>query len=464
MPRVGQQEIAAEARLTPKQLAEKDLETKAGLVEQWQQEVLRRSSAYTLGLATGKQERYRKQQEAIALRDKAQADLTAAATQYRAKYGDPPTGTAVFDIVQKAAPPTKAEVLGSPGITPTPPPQKPTPPPTPAGPVPQTSPKPPAIASSTPRGTPSNPQVIQMAERPAVRDLGSVEDQVQRNYGYAAWALNHPELGALLRQAVGDPATGEDDWDDARFQGALQATTWWKTTSASRRQYEALKNTDPQTARLRVDQQLAAVNGTAKQIGVTLDPGRAREIAETAVADDWSPGQINAALASEFKYVPGGQTGAVARAEQQLKRLAASYLVPLSDDTLAEWDRQIVGGADPEQFRSHLVNVAKGRFPTLTKLLDAGVTVAEVAEPYRQTAARELGISPDSVDFNDPKWSRALTYVDPKSGDRRLMDDFEWMKTIRTDEQYGWDRTQNGISAGYRVGNALARALGLRAT
>lgn len=288
-------------------------------------------------------------------------------------------------------------------------------------------------------------------------NLGSVEDQIRRNFGFMAWALDDPEIGPLLRQGI------TEGWDLPTLQGRLEQTNVWKTTSAAQRDWRRIKATDPAQAEARIGQTLDQVNNMAASAGIQITPERARQIAEQFQSDGWSPLQLQNAVGSEFHYTPGAQKGTIGKAEDTIKQIAASYLVPLSDSTLADWERQIAQGtaADPEVFRQYIVDQAKGLFPTLAKQLDAGLTVQQLAEPYRQIAAGELDITPESIDFTQPKWNKALnTPTDPKTGERGMMGLYDWQRTIRSDDAYGWRYTKKANDTMFGFENSLLQALG----
>lgn len=288
----------------------------------------------------------------------------------------------------------------------------------------------------------------------------SVEDQIRQQYGYLASFLDIPEVGGVLRQAI------TEGWDQSRLQAAVQATQWWRTTSSSVRSWLALTSADPQTAADRVGTQLADVQTQAgKLFGHPIDPARAKQIAEDSLKYGWDATQLQNALASEFHYAAGQQQGQLGQAEVQLRQMAADYLVPLSDQTLAAWEGQIANGtATPDTFKQYMVAQAKGMFPALGPQIDAGLTVQQLADPYRQQAAKDLGISPDAIDFTDPKWSRALTQIDPKTGTPTMMSLYDWQKTVRSDDIYGFKNSPvgKGLAADAILG--LAQGLGKVAT
>lgn len=301
------------------------------------------------------------------------------------------------------------------------------------------------------------PAAAPPAPAPAHLTAGQIQQTMREQYGYLGLLLDIPDVNQVLTESIANERT------PAQTLAALYDTGTWKNTQASVRNWMALSGTDPASAQAQIAAQKTAIQQTAATLGVPLAEDRLSQIATDSLKLGWTAQQINAAIGAEFQYKPGSQVGKVGAAENVIKQMAADYLVPISDATLADWDRQVaMGTATPDTFKQYMVTQAKGLFPTLQKQLDAGLTVQQLAEPYRQAAAQELDISPDSIDFKDAKWMRALSTTGP-DGQPVMMGLADWQKTLRTDEQYGWDRTKNGIAAGYRVGNALSQALGLRA-
>lgn len=276
---------------------------------------------------------------------------------------------------------------------------------------------------------------------------------LQQQYGYAAGLFqSNPELQGLVKQATAGK------WTDQRFLAAVQNSKWWKTHTDAQRKYIVEKTGNP--GQLNADRQqmsLSIANQAAKD-GVQLPAARLAAMVEDALKGGWNQDQINTALAAEYKY-NGSAPDATADA---LKTEAAKYLVPLSDQTVQQWARQIIAGtADQNTFDAYLKEQAKSLFPGLSGAIDSGVTVAQYTDPYRQLAAQTLGIAPDSINFMDPKWSQALFRVDPKTGARTSMSLSDWQRTLMTDPSYGWDSSANGRAAAADLATKLGRLMGV---
>lgn len=187
-----------------------------------------------------------------------------------------------------------------------------------------------------------------------------------------------------------------EGWSEQRLEAGLQNTGWWRSTPASVREWTQLKYADPATA----------------------NRERVTQMAE-------------------------------------LKTLAHNYVIPISDATLNQW----VEAQDPEGFELFVKNTAKGRFPGLAAAIDKGQTVEQFAAPYREIAAQTLEVAPDTVDFNNEKWMKALSHR-TKEGQIAPMGLADWQRELKTAPQYGWDTTRNARQQASEVSAQLLQRFG----
>lgn len=108
-----------------------------------------------------------------------------------------------------------------------------------------------------------------------------------------------------------------------------------------------------------------------------------------------------------------------------------------------------------DAIREKAKRIAKAAYYHLGEQLDSGLTLDEIFEPYRQTAARTLEMSPEQISLNDPLYSAALNPVE-----NRQMSLSEWSRMIRTDSRYGYQYTTAANQAATNIGLAIARAFG----
>jgi hypothetical protein len=283
-----------------------------------------------------------------------------------------------------------------------------------------------------------------------------VEKYIRKWYGYSAWILDVPELRGKMLE-LGREFAGSDV-DEARIEGALTGTEWWKTHEADQRLAIEEKMSDPATYNTKVEgkyRALATLTGTA---GFSIPEGRLREIAITAYDAGWDNNEMRSALAAEFDYDPTTGAQDTSALVGDLRQLASDYLVPLSEQTIDQWGKQIIAGtATNEGFTQYAKGVAKQMFGHYAADIDAGRTVKQLADPFVQTAARDLELTADQIDLMDPKWRKALE-LDPETGQPMQLS--KWQRTIRSDSSYGWDYTQNARAEASEFAKKIAEAFG----
>jgi hypothetical protein len=96
----------------------------------------------------------------------------------------------------------------------------------------------------------------------------------------------------------------------------------------------------------------------------------------------------------------------------------------------------------------------------MAKDLDAGRTVTDFADPYKQSAVQITGINPDEFNLSDPKWRKAIDQVDPATGNRTVMSLADWQTKLRTDSVYGYDQTAQARQAASQLVTSLGQRMG----
>jgi hypothetical protein len=283
-----------------------------------------------------------------------------------------------------------------------------------------------------------------------------IERQAASAYGWASAFLLHPEIGPLLRKAA------QEGWTQQYLENEIRKTQWWQTTTESQRAWDQITAADPATATARVDQNLDDARTIVSQLGGTLDEDVLRSIVTRSLRDGWDQQQLTTALAGELLRTPEGTTqvraGVVGRS---LSEIAYNYGVPISQATLDSWAAKIaVGTVTMDDFSNWVRNQASGMYPSLADDIQRGMTVKDLTEPYAQVAARVLGLTPEQVDFTDPKWNVALNYSDPSTGTRRTLNLFEWATLLRKDPAYGYEYTPDAIEKAYALADMIAHTFG----
>jgi hypothetical protein len=295
-------------------------------------------------------------------------------------------------------------------------------------------------------------------DNPATWDDDRIKTFIKANFGANAYFVDIPEVWNALKNVVrnGQGVNG--------LEPALEGTQFWKQTNAAARGWYVKERSDPAQTAADIAQQTEAVNNLAANLGITIDPTRASEIAQSYLRYGWTQTDLNRALAAEWHYDPTSKQQAAIVGT--MKQDAQGWLVPLSDQAIQSWGQSIMSGtATEDQFKQYLRDNAKSLMPQFSTLIDqhAGdpnFNISTYADPYRQQAAKTLGIQPDQVDFMDPKWRQALDQIDPKTGQRRVMTLSEWDSTLKSNPAFDYDHTQNGVNDAMTLAKSLATSMG----
>jgi hypothetical protein len=272
-------------------------------------------------------------------------------------------------------------------------------------------------------------------------------------FGQWTGFLYHEEIGKILLEATAEGFTPQ------KFMNRLQNTNWWRTTQRSIREFDILEAQDPAELDRQIEMRMQTVRDYVSGLGTQLPDVQIRELARNAIRLGYSDRDLaNAAGAAVYKVegVTPLRTGMIG---QEIRTSARRFGVPLSDASVDNWAKEIAtGNQNFQDYQNYLRQQAIGLFPSLQKEIERGLDVATLADPYIQTASRILGISPETVDFADPKWNIALNFTD-QSG-RRMMNLEEWTRHIRTNDEYGYQYTDDAHNKAYMATSTIARAFG----
>lgn len=273
--------------------------------------------------------------------------------------------------------------------------------------------------------------------------------------GYYAIIQGVPELTELIKNAV------SQKWSNSKFTYELQQTNWYKTTSASTRTWDTNKQLDPASAQQQIDTRSASIREAALNLGVNLDDATIAKLSEDSLRGNWDQQILNNSIGAEASKTSAGMSGLrTGFLGQQLKQTAIDYGVQLSDQTFNMWVEKVARGEEnAKSFQQYALNTAKALFPSITTQLDQGLTFQQITDPYKQTAARTLEINPDTIDFTDPKWSKAITFTTDK-GEQRPMNSNEWGNYLRSERSLGYEYTNEARSRAYQVTAGLANLFG----
>jgi hypothetical protein len=139
----------------------------------------------------------------------------------------------------------------------------------------------------------------------------------------------------------------------------------------------------------------------------------------------------------------------------RLKKIGTAYLSPLSDDRIIE---SLTGGISEDDVLRISREKAKALYPHLAKQIDAGLTLSDLAYDYQRTAADLLELTPDQIDMSKGKFNLALKTGE--GGKERMMSTSEWIQTIKSDADFGWQYTKQANDQATNAALNIAKAFG----
>jgi hypothetical protein len=269
---------------------------------------------------------------------------------------------------------------------------------------------------------------------------------------------SNPELKALFAKAV------KQTWSGDKFIAELRGTGWFRRTSDSARQWQILVGADPTTAAQRRKARLTTLVTEAAQLGVKMTTAQFWALRDNSLMFGWTDQQVRQVMGAAWKYSPTtASAGLAGQTVAQLKQTAQEYAVPISDAAINSWTQKTLEGlATADDFKSYAIQQAKSLFPTMTDQIDKGMTVDQIADPYRQSAAQLLGINPADVDFMQPKWREAIDKVDTTTGKRTVQSLADWQTQVRSDSRYGYDKTAGARQQASQLTDALSKTFGFQ--
>ncbi len=145
--------------------------------------------------------------------------------------------------------------------------------------------------------------------------------------------------------------------------------------------------------------------------------------------------------------------GEASKTVDALKATAASYGVSYSPDWYTQSAKDILTGkVDNDTLNQQLKELAKSRYPSLAKQIDAGYTVKQIASPYLQSMATILEINPNDISLEDPTIKQAFTSIDDQ-GQPSTRPLWQFEKELKQDPRWAYTKNaqQELMGTAYKV-------------
>jgi hypothetical protein len=128
---------------------------------------------------------------------------------------------------------------------------------------------------------------------------------------------------------------------------------------------------------------------------------------------------------------------------QQLQETARNNGLTLLPSQIESYKTRLKNGENVETIKSNIRAIAANAMPdNVKKLIDSGIDLTEVYQPYRQSMATILEIPFDKIDLNDPTLTNAIT-------DKGNMTLFDFKRSLRKDPRWQYtDNARETVSSG----------------
>lgn len=276
-------------------------------------------------------------------------------------------------------------------------------------------------------------------------------------YGFVEALLDsNKELRKLFDKAV------KGQWTADKFQAELRDTKWFKTHSASEREFLTLRFGDPKTAKQKLDQAYVKVRQMAAQLGLVESPDLLKKMnswAYNVVAKGWDEGMLRNEI-GKFVYFNKSLQGEGGEVQMKLKELAYDMGVTMSSSWYAENSRNVIRGlATVQDYEDQIRKQAKAMYPQFSKQIDAGQTVAEIASPYLQSMQNILEIPLGGISVQDKTIKSALQNKNKLTGQTEIMPLWQFENQLRSDPR--WKKTQNAQNSMMQVAHQVLSDFGV---
>jgi len=261
------------------------------------------------------------------------------------------------------------------------------------------------------------------------------------------WFNTSPKAQALVKRFKDIYATKGKVATESDWKSAINATAGVNTDNPTQTLWETAERmleggaggggTGPSAKELKNRRE--AIKLIATELGVELTEGQINSLGY-----DYANGSIDATTVKSRIAATGNinfATGEAAKTIDSLKATAANFGVSYDPSWYNQSAKDILTGkVDNDTITQQLKDMAKSRYPSLAKQIDAGYTVKQIASPYFQSMANILEINPNDISMEDPTIKQAFTSLN-NDGQPMTKPLWEFEKELRKDER--WRFTKN---------------------
>lgn len=266
----------------------------------------------------------------------------------------------------------------------------------------------------------------------------------------------------------------------AEIQEAFKQTEWFNNTTVAMQNFDLSwdaagpfdewDNLTPRREEL-IKTEKDYILDQLELLGITdkVDEAKVNELAAFVKRSDMDNGAIRDYLSDvesgvDFQsYIADAEEGLLATYKQSLETTAAQYMVGIDDDDMDVFVEGLYDADDPAAqlslFKNHFRQQAKERFPTLSGVIDQGITPQQYFAPYKQRVSALLERPVDFMGKGDSGLfdQIAMGMPDDKFG-QRTMTFTEMNKYVRGLDE--WQYTKNANDEARQVADNVGRMFG----
>jgi len=287
---------------------------------------------------------------------------------------------------------------------------------------------------------------------------------------------NEPQLKAIY-DAVRDPVTGKFLYNVDTIVDMITSSDWYLNKGptvagniAGRYKY------GEKWYQGKLNEFKITISGLANGMGLDVnDKGIAEylnSLAEASFLNGWDTDYIENTIIGNADIVSKAGGGLYQSQVQDLASYAKLMGMDLSEQTMTDYRRRLMGSVNPDGFRTRatpdqikkeIADMQAKNYAFFADDFAAGRTLWDLTTLHRKKWADLLEVDEDTLDWNDPLWKdgKIFSYVDEKTGKVAMRPAWDAEKLIKQDER--WQYTENATRLYENYGIKILNKFGLAA-
>lgn len=280
-------------------------------------------------------------------------------------------------------------------------------------------------------------------------------NELAETYGMSyAFFKSQPELMKMLKGAVAG------QWTPDKFQAEVKNSSWWKKNSDTARQAQVLEKTDPATYKASMEAARVAAREMAVKSGAILSDKNVEKLAKNMVWYGWQDAEVSNFLGQFVSFTKDHTLGGLAgQAAKAIKDEAYKNGVAVTEQSVLNNAQYLVRGlTSMEKIQGSLREQSAGLYPAFAEQIKAGASIQDLAQPYAQVVAQELGLPETDINAFSPKVKQALNRANSK-GEPEAMNLADFTQLVRNDP--AWRKTSAVADKTMNIGRQVLSDMGL---